>query len=471
MERFVDVAIIGAGTAGLFAAREVKKVTNNFVLIDPGPFGTTCARIACMPSKVLIQAANDFHRRKLLQKQGILGTEKLSIDKKVLLKYVRSMREHYVASVLKSMEKYQENLIREMAFFIDANTLRAGKFLIHAKKIIIATGSSPRMLDNTKELENLFLTSDVLFELDDLPKKMGLIGMGAIGAELGQALSRLGVEVKGFHAEEAVGGISDPVVSREAKRIFSLEYSFITNTKVSVQKANHGLSIMTGTESFEVDMALISIGREPNLKGLRLEQTGAILDSNGKVIFDSTTMQLKDLPIYIAGDADADCTVVPEASDEGRIAGYNSVREKNHCFQRRTRLAITFTSPNIAVVGASFSELQSREISIGEINFNDQGRSVIKQENAGILRVYADKGSGLLLGAEMIAPAGEHLAHLLALAIEKQLTVFDMLKMPFYHPVFEQGLRTALRDLSKKVECKVPDYELAFCDFQEYGIY
>src|SRR5690606_19248550 len=99
-----------------------------------------------------------------------------------------------------------------------------------------------------------------------------------------------------------------------------------------------------------------------------------------------------------------------------------------------------------------------------------QGRAIIKQENKGILRVYGDVETGLLLGAEMIAPDGEHLAHLLALAIQRGLRIIDLLQMPFYHPTIEEGLRTALRDLLKKVESKKRSFELAFCESVSIGM-
>jgi dihydrolipoamide dehydrogenase len=471
MDKNVDVAIIGAGTAGLFAAREVRKVTKNFLLLDPGPFGTTCARVACMPSKILIQAANDFHRRRALRIQGIIGEEQLSVQIPEVLKHVRKLRDHYVKSVMKVINDYRDNFMQERAFFLEAGVLKAGDNIIRARKIIIATGSTPRMLPDSHALGAKLVTSDEIFELEDLPQNICVIGKGAVGVELGQALSRLGLKVHGFHSNTGLGGLTDPVVQAEALSILSNEYRIHTNKKVTLKNLGEHLNVIAGNQSYASDMVLASIGRKPNLDSLQLENTGAELDSRGVPLFDPRTMQLNDLPIFIAGDANAERGVVPEAADEGRIAGFNSVREEVHCFQRRTPLAIAFTSPNIASAGKLFADLQSNEIAIGEINFSDQGRSVIQQENAGILRIYADKRTGVLLGAEMIAPAGEHLAHLIALSIQRKLTVFDLLKMPFYHPVFEQGLRTALRDLSQKVELKVPDFELAFCEFPDLGLY
>ncbi|HXH32607.1 MAG TPA: dihydrolipoyl dehydrogenase [Bacteriovoracaceae bacterium] len=450
MEKNVDVAIIGAGSAGLFALSEVKKVTQNFVLIDPGPYGSTCARTGCMPSKVLIQVANDYHSRHKLQVQGILGSDKLTADLPQVLNYVRKMRDHFVSYLLKKIDENKDHLISERAEFLGPNLLKAGPYLIQAKKIIIATGSRPKLDPEWKSFGQQILTSETLFELVDFPKSIALLGVGVIGAELGQAMSRLGVKVTGFSMTSAIGSLSDPVVQKVALEIFSADFPLHIGSDAKISREKGLLSVSTDKQSSKVEAVLASTGRIPNLDCMGIEHTGAKLNKKGVPEFDPQSMKLTGLPIFIAGDADADKSVLPETMDEGYIAGYNSVREVTS-FNRRTRLNIAFTAPNIATVGMSFEELEGREFAIGEVSFNDQGRSVIKQENKGHLRVYADKKTGLLLGAEMIAPDGEHLAHLLALAIQRKLTVFEFLKAPFYHPVIEQGLKTALKDLADKI--------------------
>ncbi|OPY60041.1 MAG: Mercuric reductase [Syntrophorhabdaceae bacterium PtaU1.Bin034] len=132
-------------------------------------------------------------------------------------------------------------------------------------------------------------------------------------------------------------------------------------------------------------------------------------------------------------------------------------------YARRTALAIVFSDPNIAMVGRRFSAIPESEAVIGEADFERQGRALAAGTNRGTLRIYGDKESGLLLGAEMCAPEGEHLAHLLALAVHQRLSVRDLLGMPFYHPVIEEGLRTALRDLAKQLPGKAIS-DLATCE-------
>jgi dihydrolipoamide dehydrogenase len=161
-------------------------------------------------------------------------------------------------------------------------------------------------------------------------------------------------------------------------------------------------------------------------------------------------MQIGDLPIFIAGDVLNELPLLHEASDEGRIAGYNCVHEPMRLFKRRTPVKVTFCEPNIGAVGAHFADLDPDTIEIGSVSFEGQGRAIVMSKEKGLLRVYGERGTGKLLGAEMMAPAGEHLAHLLSWAIQRNLDVVEALQLPFYHPVIEEGLRTALRDLRNK---------------------
>jgi dihydrolipoamide dehydrogenase len=117
-------------------------------------------------------------------------------------------------------------------------------------------------------------------------------------------------------------------------------------------------------------------------------------------------------------------------------------------------MAVVFTEPQIASVGLNIHQVDERCqgcFAVGEVSFEDQGRSKVIGKNRGLLRVYGEHGSGLFMGAQMFGPAAEHLAHLLAWCVQKRMTVSEMLEMPFYHPVIEEGLRTAIKDLSKKL--------------------
>ncbi|PKO35134.1 MAG: dihydrolipoyl dehydrogenase [Betaproteobacteria bacterium HGW-Betaproteobacteria-7] len=450
MTNNADVIIIGAGSAGLAAVRQVKKKTDNFILINDGPYGTTCARVGCMPSKALIEVANAFHARNKAEAFGICGSEHLRIDIPAVMRRVRALRDRFVGGVLKSTEAMGERSRAGRARLLGPNEVAVGEQVFQARCIVIATGSSPVVPKPWLALGDRLLTTDTLFDEETLPARMAVIGLGAIGIEMAQALSRLGVEVVAFDSSDTLAGISDPVVAEMARKALSEEFAIHSGHEVELSGATNGVRVQAGPVDIEVDRVLVAIGRKPNLGDLGLETLGVTLDDRGMPPFDRSTMQIGDLPVFIAGDANADASLLHEAADEGYIAGVNAVADLPTCFQRRTPLAIVFSAPGIAAVGQRFATLESKRCLIGSVDFASQGRALTAQRNQGVLRVYADREDGRILGAEMCAPAAEHLAHLLVLAVDRGLTVHDLLAMPFYHPVLEEGLRTALREISQQ---------------------
>lgn len=458
----LDVIVIGAGSAGLAAVRQIKKNTDNFVLINDGPYGTTCARVGCMPSKALIEIANAFHARNKAEVFGIRGSEHLTIDIPAVMQRVRTLRDRFVGGVLKSTEAMGERSIAGRARLLGPHEVAVGDQIFHARRIVIATGSRPVVPLLWQALGDRVLTTDTLFDQENLPARMAVIGLGAIGIEMAQALARLGVAVDAFDSSNALAGISDPVVAETARKALSEEFAIHTGHDVELSSASNGVRVRAGPVDIEVDRVLAAIGRQPNLGDLGLESLGVTLDRRGMPPFDRSSLQIADLPVFIAGDANADVSLLHEAADEGFIVGVNAMADKPTCFQRRTPLSIVFSDPGIAAVGQRFAALDREQCLIGSVNFASQGRALTAQRNQGVLRVYAASGDARLLGAEMCVPAAEHLVHLLALAIHRGLNVHDLLAMPFYHPVLEEGLRTALRDISQQSPGGQPD--LSACE-------
>jgi dihydrolipoamide dehydrogenase len=459
----IDIAIIGAGSGGLSARREVAKKTNDYLVINSGPLGTTCARVGCMPSKVLIQVANDFHRRESFVEEGILGGEKLGLDGIAIMKHVRKLRDRFVRGVTEDMTSWSgTNLLQKKAKFIDKNTLDCEGEIIQANKIIIATGSSPSVPDSLLEFKDFLITTDQIFELETLPKSLAVIGLGVIGLELGQAMHRLGVDVMGIGRRRVIAGISDPEISEYTLKKFSEEMNLSFTGIQSVERVGSKLLIKTGDKEILVEKVLVTSGRTPNWKSLELDKLGLELDENKRPVYCRKTFKLNGHDhLYVAGDITGEKPILHEASDEGKIAGFNAVNGRTE-FQTRTELNITFTDPNIADVGKRYHELVESGVSFetGKVSFEGQGRSIVKLKEKGLLHVYGEKSSGLLLGAEMFGPDAEHLGHLLSWAISQKMTVNQTLALPFYHPVIEEGLRTALRDLRSKVDEEIPPLEI-----------
>ncbi len=455
----VDVAVIGTGTAGMSAYRAAVAQGARTVVIESGPYGTTCARVGCMPSKLLIAAADAAHMLDVAPGFGVHPGEK-RIDGRAVMERVRNERDRFVGFVLESVESFPiEDRIRGHARFTGPHTLQVDDHTeIEAARVVIATGSTPVILPQLRDVGPGIVTSDDVFYWDDLPSSVAVIGTGVIGLELGQALTRLGVKVSLFARGGSVAQLSDPEVLGAARRTLAQELDLRFQTEV-VRAEQQGNEVLLttrdalGKETSEAfQYVLLATGRAPNVDKLGLEQTGIELQENGIPAFDSRTMQCGTSHIFIAGDANNELPLLAEAADHGKIAGENAGRYPDvRPGLRRTMLGIAFTEPNIATLGKSYKTLCEGgrpKFAIGQVSFENQGRSRVMLQNKGMLRVYAEYGSCRFLGAEMIGPRGEHIAHLLAWAAQAHLTVPQMLDMPFYHPVIEEGVRTALRDLA-----------------------
>ena len=330
---------------------------------------------------------------------------------------------------------------------------------IRADAFVLATGSSsvvPAMFDGVRDR---LILNDHVFEWDTLPRSVAVFGAGVIGLEIGQALHRLDVRTRIFGRGGTVGPLTDPEVITAARAALEDELDVDFDAKV-LEVSPHGpggVSVTfasegeTRTETF--DALLVAAGRRPNLTKLGLEGVGV----NVSAAIDRRTLRWGDTHIFVAGDASDDLPLLHEAADEGTIAGTNAATfpaiTSGH---RRSPMGIAFTDPQLALAGSTFAELEERgePFVVGDVSFEDQGRSRVMLQNRGRLRVYAEPETGRLLGAEMAGPRAEHLAHLLAWSHQRGATIDEMLALPFYHPVVEEGLRTALRSASSQLALK-----------------
>jgi dihydrolipoamide dehydrogenase len=456
-----DVVIIGAGTAGLSAYRSVVASGKKALLVEGGAYGTTCARVGCMPSKLLIAAAEAAHAAQHTAGFGVHVDGAVRVDGREVMERVKRERDRFVGFVLDDIKKIPaEQKLRGYAKFVSPGVLIVDQHTeVHTGSVIIATGSSPVIPASFRSLGDRLIVNDDVFSWDDLPKRVVVFGPGVIGLELGQALARLGVTVRVFGVSGSLGGISDPTVRQVAKKIFQQEFYLDPDARVLDTKRDGDEVVvryvaLDNTEKTErFDYALMATGRKPNLESLDLELAGIQRESGKIPAFNRETMQIADLPIFIAGDVNGDVPLLHEAADEGKIAGVNAAKYPEvQSGLRRAGLGVVFSDPQIALVGQSFARLEKGSFVTGEVDFKDQGRSRVILKNKGLLHVYAELKTRRFLGAEMIGPSAEHIGHLLAWAVQQELTVDRMLEMPFYHPVIEEGVRTALRDAKNKLD-------------------
>ena len=443
-----DVAVIGAGTAGLAAERAARAAGARTLLIDDRFAGTTCATVGCMPSKLLVTAGMAARSVRRAHVFGIDATPK--IDGVRVMQRVRKERDRFVAATKQGLDDLPEGVaVRGWARFTGPTTLALddGR-TISARSVVIATGSEPIVPEPFRALGDLIDTNETIFDRADLPRSLAVIGAGALGLELAQAFAGLGVEVVVFERGDRAGGVHDPVVHDELVRILRrcMTLHLGVDATPSIEDGGAIISWAGGRRRF--DRVLVSTGRAPKLDGLGLDRTGLALNDHGVPVYDKRSMQCGDAPIFIAGDADADRPVLHEASNEGAIAGHNAA-----CFPkiepaaRDLPFTITFTDPPVAMVGEPAGE----DDVIGCSPYDDQGRAKIMAQAKGMVRLYARRPDGKLTGAVMIGPGMDHIAHLLAFAIMRGETATGLLELPFYHPTLEEGLKPGLRAICEEV--------------------
>jgi dihydrolipoamide dehydrogenase len=461
-ELTTDVAIIGAGSAGLNARREVERAGKRWLLIESGPYGTTCARAGCMPSKLLIAAAEAARGARHAPAFGVnIAPDAIDIDGQAVLARVRRERDRFAGLVVEDVERLPAaQRLHGRARFLGPNELQVGSDTrVKAKAIVIATGSRPRMPQELAAISGSVLTSDNVFELPSLPRSLAVFGTGAIGLELGQALQALGVRVTFYNPKQSLGPFTDPVIDRHFRAYltgaYDLQLEFkelkVADAGDAVVIKHHGPDGAHHEHRFE--RVLAAAGRTPNLSELGLERAGIALGDDGVPEFDPETMQCGDAPIFIAGDADAQLPVLHEAVDDGASAGANAANFPDvQRLLRRAPLTIAFTHPQLAMLGLTYKQASQQRSVIGESSYERQGRARVIDQPHGWVRVYVEASGKQLLGAEMFGPGVEHTAHLLAWAVQAKLPMLEILRMPVYHPTLEEGIRSALRDAGKKVD-------------------
>lgn len=447
----VDIVVIGAGTAGLTAFAEVARAGKSVLLIDHGPLGTTCARVGCMPSKAALHVGQEWALHRAMA--TLAGQELNSrVAPSALWLRVRAIRDRLTAGAAEHARKVAgERLLEGTARFTGPRSLVVDERLIEADAFVVATGSRPIVPEAFVSLGAHLITTDSLFDLDALPRRIGIVGVGGIGVEMGLALARLGVTVVAADSGRVVAGASDPQINNRAVQRFAHEMTLWLGEKVEAQALEDSIVFRAGAHATNVDAVMVAVGRSPNVEELELARAEVAYGAHGKVTFDIGTMHCPGSRVMLAGDVAGDRPFQHEAVAEGRAAARSALCLLNGqapvAEPRSVPLSIVFSAPDIASVGARFDHLDPVSVIVGNAEGSGNGRSRILDAEDNLVRVYAERESGRLLGASLIAIGGEHLAQLLAWAIQRGETARELLALPFYHPTVEEMLQTALKDI------------------------
>lgn len=460
MKRYPYV-VVGAGAGGLVIAIGLAKLRRRVLLIEKGQMGGDCTNVGCIPSKALIAAAEAAYGARHAKE---LGIEVSSVHAEGALAYVRSVVEQIRAKEEPpELEKIGVDVARGEAHFLDSHTLEVeGVGQVEAKKIVIATGSKPRI----PQIEGLsatpYQTNETIFDLDHLPKSLAVIGAGTIGCELAQAFARLGTKVTLIHPHEQLMDREDPRVGAELKEVFLREGIEIrapaTLKKVSYNEGSFELELSEGSlegslegSFLQAEELLLATGREPRVDGMDIERAG-IDYSQGGIVTDSYG-RTSQPHIFAIGDVRGQALFTHVAERDGRAVLINLLLPRwLHIFARSLAdeqhiPRVTFTAPEVAVIGISEAEAiecyGKKRIAIYEVEFDEIDRAICQKQTAGFVRIITKKWSSRILGATICASrAGEMLMEIgVAMASRRPLRKIARLLHPY--PIYNLAIRKA----------------------------
>ncbi len=466
-----DVVVIGGGPGGYIAAIRAAQLGLNTACIDewkndkggPAP-GGTCTNVGCIPSKALLQSSEHYeHAGHHFADHGIsLSSLKMDVAKMVARKdgVVKQNND----GILYLFKKNKVTFFHGRGSFVKAE---GGAYEIavagdkpdalQAKHVIVATGSNPRQLPGAPFDEVQILSNDGALRIPAVPKKLGVIGSGVIGLEMGSVWRRLGAEVTILEALPTFLGAADEQVAKEAQKAFvkqGLKFEFgvkIGEVKTDKKGVTVAYTSAKGEDaSLVVDKLIVSIGRVPNTVGLNPETVGLKLDERGSIVVDDECRT--SLPnVWAVGDVVRGPMLAHKAEEEGvavaeRIAGQHGHVNFN------TIPYVIYTSPEIAWVGQTEQQLKAsgRAYKAGSFPFMANGRARALGDTTGFVKFLADATTDEILGVHIVGPFASELISEAVVAMEFRASAEDIARICHAHPSLSEATKEAALAVDKR---------------------
>ncbi|RQP23603.1 dihydrolipoyl dehydrogenase [Piscinibacter terrae] len=471
MSKQFDVVVIGGGPGGYIAAIRAAQLGFNTACIDewkngkggPAP-GGTCTNVGCIPSKALLQSSEHFeHAGHHFADHGI-GLKDLSIDVSKMLARKDQVVKQNNDGILYLFKKNKVTFFHGRGSFVKAadggyeiKVAGAAEESITGKHVILATGSNARALPGAPFDEENILSNDGALRVASVPKKLGLIGSGVIGLEMGSVWRRLGAEVTVLEALPTFLGAVDEQIAKEAHKAFTKQGLKIElGVKVGeVKSGKKGVAVSYTTakgeaQTLEVDKLIVSIGRVPNTIGLNPEAVGLKLDERGAIVVDDECKT--NLPnVWAVGDVVRGPMLAHKAEEEGvavaeRIAGQHGHVNFN------TIPWVIYTSPEIAWVGQTEQQLKAagRAYKAGTFPFLANGRARALGDTTGMVKFLADAKTDEILGVHIVGPMASELISEAVVAMEFKASAEDIARICHAHPSLSEATKEAALAVDKR---------------------
>lgn len=443
-KRDYDFIVIGAGSAGYWAAKTAGALGARVALVDPGPLGGLCILRGCMPTKALLRSSEILHLAKHAHEVGVLVKD-VGYDFDAIM----ARKAHWVeefASYRRSGILGQQGFtfIQGAGRFVDSHTVEVNGERLTADKFLIATGSVPWAPGLPGLHEAGFITSDEALELKAPPKSLIVLGGGVIALEMGQFFARLGVPTTFVIRGERVLTPEDDDVAYGIQKCLEDE-SIRIEARVNAQsiEVRDGQKILHGMRDgvpFEVaaEEIMACYGRVPNIK--RLDLAAAGVDVTGHTVPVDGAMRTSQPHIYGAGDATGRHFLVHIAIQEGIHAARHALGATEDPVDYRLMAWAIFCDPNVARVGLSERDCKAQGIPFvsASMPFDDQGKAQVANLIQGFVKVVAHAHTGEILGAAVVGAEGADLIHELIVAMHFRSTLAQFLAIPHLHPTLAE---------------------------------
>ena len=467
-----DVIVIGGGPGGYIAAIRAAQLGLATACIDewsnaaggPAP-GGTCTNVGCIPSKALLQSSENFeHAAKHFGDHGI-GLKDLSIDVKKMLARKDAVVKQNNDGILYLFKKNKVSFFHGRGSFAKAvvgggweiAVAGASNETLFAKQVIVATGSSARALPGVPFDEQKILSNDGALRIGEVPKKLGLIGSGVIGLEMGSVWRRLGAEVTVLEALPTFLGAVDETVAKEAWKAFTKQGLKIElGVKVGeIKSTKKGVSVAWTdakgqAQTLEVDKLIVSIGRVPNTTGLNAEAVGLQLDERGAIVVDADCRT--SLPgVWAVGDVVRGPMLAHKAEEEGVAVAERIAGQHGHVDFNLVPWVI-YTSPEIAWVGQTEQQLKAagRAYKAGSFPFMANGRARALGDTTGLVKFLADAASDEILGVHIVGPMASELIAEAVVAMSFRASSEDIARICHAHPSLSEAIKEAALAVDKR---------------------
>ena len=463
-----DVIVIGAGPGGYIAAIRAAQLGFNVACIDewkneqggPAP-GGTCTNVGCIPSKALLQSSENYeHAGKHFAVHGI-GLKDLSMDVAKMVARKDAVVKQNNDGILYLFKKNKVSFFHGRGAFARAleggYEISVGEQLLQGKQIVVATGSSARALPGTPFDEDQVLSNDGALRLGSVPKRLGLIGSGVIGLEMGSVWRRLGAEVTVLEALPTFLGAVDEQIAKEAHKAFTKQGLKIELgvTVGEIKTSKKGVSVAYANakgeaQTLAVDKLIVSIGRVPHTQGLNAQAVGLVLDERGAITVDEDCRT--NLPgVWAVGDVVRGPMLAHKAEEEGvavaeRIAGQHGHVDFN------TVPWVIYTSPEIAWVGQTEQQLKAagRAYKAGTFPFLANGRARALGDTTGMVKMLADAATDEILGVHIVGPQASELIAEAVVAMAFKASSEDLARICHAHPSLSEATKEAALAVDKR---------------------